>query len=57
MKKKIRYLTIEEINNICDKHNHCSDCPLNTNIEYYCKTDILNGYGDEEIEVEEIETV
>ena len=28
-KKKIKYLTLEELHNICEKQHSCQECPLN----------------------------
>lgn len=55
MKKKIKDLTLQEEKNICDKYNgenFCVGCPLDTKKEDYCKSDYLDKYGDEEIEVD-----
>lgn len=54
MKKKIKDLTLEEIEKICKNHN-CHFCPLDVN-ELWCKSDDLEHYGEQEIEVEEDDT-
>ena len=53
MKKKIKDLTKEEFDKICD-NNICTSCKLDTNY-LWCKIDNLENYGDEEIEVEDDE--
>ena len=57
MKKKIKDLTLEEFQNICDKHLCNNKCQLfgqvNSTGWYFCKKDDLDRYGNEEIEVED----
>lgn len=57
MKKRIKDLTLEESNKICDKYKDCSVCVLGS-LDLYridCKWLSLDGYGEQEIEVEENE--
>lgn len=51
MKKKIKDLTLEEVKKICS-NNICDYCPLDLK-ELWCKSDDLEHYGEEEIEVED----
>lgn len=58
MKKKIKDLTLLETKQICNKYSEeycCANCPLDTRNEDYCKSDYLDKYGDEEIEVDDNE--
>lgn len=50
MKKKIKDLTSEEVEKICENHS-CLFCPLNVN-ELWCNSDDLEQYGEIEIEVD-----
>ena len=55
MKKKVKDLNLQQVAKICDKYNgenFCVGCPLDTKKEDYCKSDYLDKYGDEEIEVD-----
>ena len=54
MKKKIKDLTEEEVIKICDNHS-CKRCPLFDYESCHCKTNLLELYGEEEIEVEDDE--
>lgn len=55
MKKKIKELTEEQIDKICDKHPFCGDCPLvmKAKDSFYCYGLHKNLYGDIEIELGE----
>lgn len=60
MKKKIKDLTLKEINKICEKQNSCQECVFS---QHLCKrgalSDVLakcfskNGVENQEIELEE----
>lgn len=58
-KKKIKNLTIEEAEKICDKQPVCNNCPLDVPNAYYSKHCLKNiiidnkEYLDKEVEVEE----
>lgn len=55
MKKKIKDLTQKEVDEIClEFENDCKKCPLYIN-SFDCKNhyDVINKYGEEEIEVEQ----
>lgn len=44
MKKKIKDLTLEDMNKICKEHQLCSYCPLKTDktsVKYDCYRDIM----------------
>lgn len=53
MKKKIKDLTEDETNGICDNHNYCHNCQLYIKSLGYCKHHDLDTYGEEEVEVDE----
>lgn len=55
MKKKIKDLTVEEADKICDKQTCCNNCPLNIRFSKHCTTMIYNCKEllEREIEVEE----
>ena len=48
MKKKIKDLTHEEREKICEKHPNCDDCPFDINYEYCFKDKLFA-----EVEVDE----
>lgn len=57
-KKKIKDMTIEELEKICDQHRVCNNCPLDTPNAYYkhCMKNIITDnkeYLEKEIEVED----
>lgn len=55
-KKKIKDLTVEETEKICDKHYVCNECPLDTPSYKPCMKNIIQSYKedlDKEVEVEE----
>lgn len=55
MKKKIKDLTLKELRKIC-KNNNCYNCPLYIPMgQDKCKDDLIEQYGNEEIEVEDDE--
>lgn len=47
-KKKIKDLTLEECNAICDKQTNCYDCPFYLNYEYCFMNELFK-----EVEVDE----
>lgn len=56
MKKKIKDLTVEEVEKICDKQTDCDNCPLDIPSCRICMKDITIyniGFLEKEIEVEE----
>lgn len=61
MKKKIKDLTLEEYNNICDSRKDCKGCPFEEfdnisncrEIKYYIQQRELNKILEQEVEVEE----
>ena len=53
MKKKIKDLTWEEANKICDKQHSCSMCPLYCDIELCLKDLMAEEKLEQEIEVED----
>lgn len=66
MKKKIKDLTLEEMQKICNKHYYCRNCPLflkqiegeNGFIDYQCAHELDYDYIDKkelekEVEVDE----
>lgn len=67
MKKKIKDLTLEEVNAICKEYStrdeegfvHCNECPLGNSTYCIClnsdKEWFLERYGNREIEVDEDE--
>lgn len=64
MLKKIKNLTIKELNEFCEKQKHCFDCPLNTKHSCsetrVCMLDMIENYKikealDKKVEVDENE--
>lgn len=54
IKKKIKDLTKEEAQKICDKHSVCIKCPLDINSSKKCMNTIIQNYKklfEKEIEV------
>ena len=52
MKKKLKDLTINQVNAICQK-SKCEECPFNNAEEDRCMTFFEINESDEEVEVEE----
>lgn len=54
MKKKIKDLTHDEIDSICDSYDcgECTKCPFYTPLSELCKCCEIYKYGEEEIEVD-----
>lgn len=52
MKKKIKDLTKDEKNSICDEHDYCHNCQLYIKSSGHCKHHDLDTYGEEEVEVD-----
>lgn len=54
MKKKIKDLTLEEINKVCDKYLYCAQCPMFHNYTFCIKREEwLRAYLEQEVEVDE----
>lgn len=54
--KKIKDLTVEETEKICDNHYSCDNCPLNTYSYIPCMKNIIQSCKEnleKEVEVEE----
>lgn len=53
MKKKIKNLTNNGIESICNKYPSCLGCPLYIPCDTSCKDGYPSNYGEEEVEVDD----
>lgn len=52
MKKKIKYLTVKEFQNICRKYDRCCECPLRNKPSSFCPV-IYPSYFETKEELEQ----